>query len=103
VIDLDPYPHVQTSVLNYGLPDLAGKAAGHRMMQQRARDIRDAIRIFEPRIDRNSLSVEPQRADANANAVSYVINCDVTNAVQAMPVKFKTEIEAETANVKVRD
>ena len=46
VQDLTPYPEVRTSVLNYGVPDLAGKALTKRVVQTRARDIRDAIRAF---------------------------------------------------------
>src|SRR5579862_1717332 len=31
VEDLEPYPHVKVSVLNYGVPDLAGKALTRRV------------------------------------------------------------------------
>lgn len=102
VVDLEPYPHVKTSVLNYGVPDLAGKVYTNRVVQQRARDIRDAIRAFEPRIEPRSLTVE-QSDEQRENAVTYVINCDVRSAVRAMPVKFRTDIAADTAAVTVRD
>lgn len=103
VIDLDPYPQVQTSVLNYGVPDLAGKASGRRVVLQRARDIRSAIRTYEPRIDEASLVVEPSDDKERENAVTYVIHADVRSAVRALPVKFRTDVEADTAAVTVRD
>ena len=56
--ELEAFPRVQTSVINYGLPDLTGKALGRRALMQRAREIRAAIRDFEPRIDPNTLDVE---------------------------------------------
>ena len=101
--DLDPYPQVQTSVLNYGVPDLAGKALTRRVILQRAREIRKAIRLFEPRFDRESLTVEPGHEDDKPNALVFVIHGDITAAVQSLPVKFRTEIEPETAAVDVRE
>jgi type VI secretion system protein ImpF len=100
--DLEPYPHVQTSVLNYGTPDLAGKVYSKRIIQERARDIREAIRAFEPRIDPKSITVEPSSQERE-NAITYVISCDVRSAVRAMPVKFRTDIEADSSAVTVRD
>jgi type VI secretion system protein ImpF len=103
VVDLNPYPHVQTSVLNYGVPDLTGKATSHRVVIGRARDIRAAIKAFEPRIDEKSLIVEPQTTRERENAVTYLIYGDVTSAVNAMPIKFRTDVEADTAAVTVRE
>ena len=103
VVDLAPYPHVQTSVLNYGVPDLAGKAHSRRVVLQRARDIRAAIRTFEPRMDEASLMVEPTEDRERENSVTYVIHGDVRSAVRALPVQFRTDVEADTASVVVRD
>ncbi|RYD61600.1 MAG: type VI secretion system baseplate subunit TssE [Sphingomonadales bacterium] len=103
VQDLEPFPHVQTSVLNYGVPDLAGRSWTNRMVLQRARDLRTAIRTFEPRIDAQSLTVEPVPEVERPNAITYIINADVTSAVEAMPVRFRTDIEQQTAAVTVRD
>ncbi len=103
VEDLEPYPEVKVSVLNYGVPDLAGKALTPRVVQGRARDIRDAIRIFEPRMDPNRLDVEPLSSTERVNAITYVIRGDITAAVQAMPVEFKTDIEVDTAAVVLRE
>lgn len=103
LVDLEAYPHVQTSVLNYGVPDLAGKANSRRVVVQRARDIRSAIRAFEPRIDEQTLMVEPLDDRERENAVTYVIHGDVRSAVNALPVKFRTDVEADSAAVTVRD
>ncbi|MET0178959.1 MAG: type VI secretion system baseplate subunit TssE, partial [Novosphingobium sp.] len=102
-IDLAAYPRVATSVLNYGVPDLAGKAIGHRLILQRAREIRAAIRAFEPRIDESTLVVEPAGKVERENSVTFVIHGDVRSAVRALPVKFRTDIEADTAAATVRE
>lgn len=101
--DLDPYPQVKTSVLNYGVPDLAGKALTRGVVQGRAREIREAIIAFEPRMSPRDLEVEAMMAADRANAVTYVIRGDITAAVEAMPVEFKTDVELDTATVVVRE
>ena len=101
--DLEPYPEVRTSVLNYGVRDLAGKTLTRGVVQARAKQIREAIRAFEPRMDSSRLEVDSLATPERANAVTYVIRGDVTSAVQAMPVEFKTDVELDTADVTLRE
>lgn len=103
LVDLEPYPEVQTSVLNYGLTDLAGKALNRRTILQRAREIRKAIRLFEPRIADKSLSVDVTEDPENPQSLTFVIQGDITAAAKAMPVKFRTEIDPETVAVDVKE
>jgi len=102
-VNLESYSQVQTSVLNYGVPDLAGKAHSQRVTVQRARDVRTAIRAFEPRINEKSLVVEPLAQTEKENSVTYIIHGDITAAVNALPIKLRTYIEADTAAVTVKD
>ena len=103
VQDLEAYPHVKTSVLNYGVPDFAGKPLTRRVVQGRAKEIRDAIRAFEPRLHPERIDVEALTTVERDNAITYVIRGDITSAVQAMPVEFKTDVEVDTASVVVRE
>jgi type VI secretion system protein ImpF len=101
--DLEPYPQVQSSVVNFGLSDLAGKTLTRRAVLQRAREIRKAIRQFEPRLAESSLTVEPTENLERPNTVTFVIRGDITAAAHAMPVKFHTELNPETVSVDVRE
>ncbi|RHW17016.1 type VI secretion system baseplate subunit TssE [Sphingomonas gilva] len=100
---LDAYPQVQTSVVNYGVPDLAGQIHDRRAVLQRAREIRKAIRTFEPRIEPQSLAVEAVEARDKANTVTYLIKGDISAAAGAMPVKFRTDVDADDASVEVSE
>lgn len=102
-VDLSAYPHVQSSVLNYGVPDLAGKSITRRVLLQRAREIRKAIRQFEPRFDEATLRVDVSERVERDNAITFVINGDIRSAVRAIPVKFRTDVESDTAAVTVRE
>ncbi|HWE99976.1 MAG TPA: type VI secretion system baseplate subunit TssE [Caulobacteraceae bacterium] len=101
--DLDPYPEVKTSVINYGVRDLAGKTLSQRVVQERGRQMREAIRAFEPRLDPDQLEVENVKASGKPNSITYSIRSDVTSAVQAMPVEYKTDIELDTSSVTLRE
>jgi len=103
VEDLEPYPQVRTSVLNYGLPDLTGRISTRGAIQARAGEIAETIRLFEPRLDANNLEVEASGGVGVDNAVSYVIRGDVRSAVRMMPVKFYAAIEVETGEAIVRE
>jgi len=103
VMDLSACPQVRTSVLNYGVPDLSGKSLDSRLVLKRGREIRDAIVAFEPRIDPQTLDVEPSDKIERENAVTYVIQADVTSAARAIPIKLRTDIEADSAAVTVRE
>ncbi|UYY57218.1 type VI secretion system baseplate subunit TssE [Sphingomonas sp. S2-65] len=103
VYDLEPYPRVQDSVLNFGLTDLAGKTLTRRAVLQRAREIRKAIRRFEPRLAEKSLTVEPTEDPERPNSITFMIRGDITAAAHAMPVKFRTELDPETVAVDVRE
>lgn len=103
VQDLTAYPEVRTSVVNYGIPDLTGKAVTQWTVAQRARDIRAAIIAFEPRIDPKTLEVEARSGTERDNAVSFDVRGDVVSAVNALPVRFITDVEVDTGAVTVRD
>jgi type VI secretion system protein ImpF len=103
VEDLEPYPEVKTSVLNYGLPDLTGRISTKGAILARSAEIAQSIRLFEPRLDANKLEVEASGEVGVDNAVSYVIRGDVRSAVRMMPVKFYAAIEVETGEAIVRE
>ncbi len=103
VQDLSSAPEVRSSTLNYGLGDLSGTLLTGGGIQARARDIREAILRFEPRVERGSLDVDPSLEGARPNSVSFVIRGDVTAAVQAMPVEIRTDVEVDTGTASVRE
>ena len=72
-------------------------------MLQRAREIRNAVRMFEPRIDGQSLVVDMIEHEEHRHKVTFVIQGDITAAAQALPVKFHTHVDPDTASVDVQD
>ena len=101
--ELEPYPRVQSSVLNYGLPDLAGKTLGRGAGPGRPQRHPPPGRDFEPRIEGSSLVVDTVEYEEHRHQVTFVIAGDITAAAQAMPVKFHTHVDPDTASVDVEE
>ncbi len=102
-VDLERYPQVARSVVNYGVPDLAGQAVSEWAITQRARQIHEAITVFEPRLDPASLTVAPRAAGERENAVTYLIEGEVHGPAGDSAVRLLTDVEADTGSVNVRD
>jgi type VI secretion system protein ImpF len=101
--DLSASPRVKTSVLNYGVADLAGKAQSRLAILGRAVHIKEAVTAFEPRLDAKKLSVEARSTSERENAVTYVIAGDITSAVEALRVQYLTDVETDTGAADVRE
>jgi type VI secretion system protein ImpF len=102
---ISDFPEVSRSVLNYGIPDLCGFTVSHISPAEIEEHLLRAVRSYEPRILRESLSV---RAVAEAdpvdeNAVSFEIEGELW--AQPMPDRLyiKTKFDLETGQCQVED
>ncbi len=102
---LEDYPQVARSVLNYGLPDLAGQTASSLELGDLERMLRQIIWDFEPRIIRNTLKV---RATLDETQMSHnTIVFEIRGELWAQPLPeelyLKTEVDLEAGTVAVYD
>lgn len=102
-VDLERAPRVRESVLNYGVRDFAGRSHNRRAVLAQARDIREAILRFEPRLDPASLRVEPLMDELEPGRLSFTIEGEIVGAANHLPVRFRTAIDTETAAVEVHE
>ena len=103
--DLEDYPLVARSVLNYGLPDLAGIPSSGLEAGQLERMLRQIIQDFEPRILRNTVKI---RAALNAeqmsrNALTFEIEGDLWAQPLPEHLFLKTEVDLETGHIALQD
>jgi len=91
--DLEKYPEVKRSVLNYGLPDLSGHTSSTINVRSVEKSIRAAIQQFEPRIIRNSLKV---KVHSNPDAMSHnSLVFEIAGAVFGQPSPFQIVLKSE--------
>ncbi len=103
--DLEPYPQVRDSVLNYGLPDITGISASSADTSALERAVKKAIAMFEPRIAPDSLRVSVARDESTMgrNAMVFTIEGQLWAEPTPMTLFLKTEVDLETGDVAVSD
>ena len=104
-MDLEPYPQVEKSVLNYGVLDLAGTTISATDVAQLQREIRKAILAFEPRILADTLSVEIaiNREKMSRKTMSFIIEGQLW--AQPLPISLflSTDLDLETGKATVAE
>lgn len=105
VEDLDDYPEVANSVLNYGMPHLSGNTASSVDIRGIERQIKDSIVKFEPRILKKSVRVRISVDDEKFSHNAMVMEIHGELWAQPVPERLflKTAIDLETGDVSVED
>ncbi|HVT08973.1 MAG TPA: type VI secretion system baseplate subunit TssE [Polyangia bacterium] len=103
--NLDGHPDVQRSVLNYGMPDLAGRTVSSVDARLLERLLVKVIADFEPRLLRSSIKVKiiADSQKMNHNAMCFGIEAELW--AQPLPLRLflRTDIDLETGSVSVTD
>ncbi|TCV95852.1 type VI secretion system protein ImpF [Luteibacter rhizovicinus] len=102
---LDDYPEAVRSVLNFGIPDLAGAALvgiDASVLQQR---IKEAIVTFEPRLVASTLRVTVRTDGTRMDRKSLVFDIESEMWAQPLPLNLylKTEVDLETGRLDVTE
>jgi type VI secretion system protein ImpF len=103
--DLDQYPEVQTSVLNYGLPDLAGMTVSSINWRGLEKVIKQALLNFEPRIIRRSLKVNllTDESMEEHNTLSFEIVGDLVAEPSPIHLHLRTQLELENGDMRIQE
>ena len=92
-VDLEAYPEVARSVLNFGLPDISGHTTSTIDVRSVENSVKRAIRQFEPRIIRNSLRVKVHSNPSDMSHNSLVF--EIQGAVFGQPSPFQIVLRSE--------
>ena len=101
-IDFDGDPLLCGSVINYGMPPLAGRPASQYDLGELARVLREVILRFEPRIIAHTLKVS---AEANKGSTHNVLGFRIEGQMWSQPIPLeiymRTEIDLESGMTQV--
>ncbi len=103
---LDNYPEVRRSVLNFGIPVLSGKNFSGLDWRDLERKIYDAILIFEPRILPESLSVKafaPGDPLGHHNLLQFELRGELWSMPFPIELLLRSELDLETGYMKLTD
>lgn len=103
--DLENYPEVARSVLNYGIPDLAGHTASSIEVPALEKVMRQVIWDFEPRLLRRSVKVRLEKStdDSPQNAMVFHIEAQLWADPVPVQLYLKTEVDFEDGHVTVNE
>jgi type VI secretion system protein ImpF len=102
---LDDYPAVAHSVVNFGMPDMAGRTVSGVNSALLEQAIRRAILDFEPRLVATTLRVRLAVNDKHMshNAMAFDIEAELW--AQPLPLRLflRTAVDLEDGTIEVRD
>lgn len=105
LVDLERYPEAARSVINFGIPDLAGHTASSVDVAKLEQLLRQAIWDFEPRLIRNSVKVRMIANDNlnKHNSMQFIIEAELWAQPVPLQLFLKSQIDLEDGNVMVAD
>lgn len=103
--ELEAYPEIQKSVLNYGLPDLAGKTASGVDVQELEKLLKQSILDFEPRIIRRTLRVRLIEDESmyDHNALIFEIEGELYAEPVPIHLHLRTQLELENGDMLIQE
>lgn len=103
--DLDDFPFVAESVVNFGIPDLTGAVTAVVMAPELEQKILAAVRCYEPRILRNSAGVhmKPVSSEAGCHSMVFEIVGELWAKPLPEPLYLKTELDLETGQCMIEE
>ena len=104
-VDLEDYPEVSRSVLNFGIPDLTGMALSGIDADVLQRRVKDSILAFEPRLTANTLRLTVNALSKRMDRQALVFKIESEMWAQPIPLNLylKTEVDLETGSIKVSE
>lgn len=103
--ELDDYPEIKTSVLNYGLPDFTGKTSSGVDIRELENLLKQSILSFEPRIIRKTLRVRllADKSTFDHNALSFEIEGELYAEPVPIHLHLRTQLELENGDMLVQE
>lgn len=97
-------PHLSSSVLNYGMPDISGVSVSNLNINQLERGIRQAIWDYEPRLIRASVSVKALAGSGiDHNKLTFEIEADLWAQPYPERLYLKTELDLDSASMSLTE
>lgn len=103
--DLEPYPQVKSSILNFGITDLTGQQLSSIDATQLEKSVREALLNYEPRLLRESIAIGVRLGHNQFGTAALIVEIQAQLWAEPLPfsLHLRTEIDVETGRVTVGD
>lgn len=104
VQDLEAYPYVQKSVLNYGIMELSRNSTDDVNNSSLLRDLKTTLLRHEPRLIDETVKVSLRRDDADARQrVGFHVSAEMTAKPVDVPMEFVAEIDVGVGKIALHN
>jgi type VI secretion system protein ImpF len=103
VESLDDYPHVQRSVLNFGIADLSGRSVSGMNTGALEAMLTESIWNYEPRLIKETVRVRLDEAHGAPNTLSFVIEAQLWAQPLPLQLFLRTEVDLEDGHVMLQE
>ncbi len=105
VVNLSDYPEVANSVVNFGIKDLSGTSVSGSDTTTIERDLKQAIKNFEPRILSQSLNIQVVADDDKMSnqAMQFDIEADLWAQPLPLHLYLRSEMDTLTGDFELHD
>jgi type VI secretion system protein ImpF len=101
--ELARYPHVERSVLNFGMPALAGRTMSSIDPKTTAERIAAAIRCFEPRLSKVRVTPEKRAYGNQEFALEFRIEAELWGQPAPQQLLMNTRIDLDTGQATLAE
>ena len=92
-IDMGPFPYVNKSILNFGIPDLTQRTIDEAAVDDIPEELRTAILNYEPRLAAASLQIERDKTVDEAELkVRFIVRAELTCHPVHVPIEFVADV-----------
>ena len=100
--DLDAFPEVRHSILNFGFPDLSWRTIDENRLMDIAREIETALADFEPRLARESIKARRDMTiSAHELKLRFLVGAELRAQPVSVPIEFVAEVEFDSGKIKI--
>jgi type VI secretion system protein ImpF len=103
--DLEPYPQVKRSIVNFGIIDLTGQQLSSIQTDKLQQSVREALLNYEPRLLPDSIAIEVRRGQNEFGTAALIVEIEAELWAEPIPfaLHLRTEIDVETGRVTIGD
>jgi type VI secretion system protein ImpF len=100
--DIEAFPAVRNSILNFGLPDIAHRTIDEGGVGDVRDEIRTALMNYEPRLAPESIQAKrDETVDSVELKVRFVVRAELRCEPVNVPVEFVADVELESGSIQV--
>jgi type VI secretion system protein ImpF len=100
--DLDKFPRVRESILNYGIPEISNRSIDEDGVADIVAEIRTALLLFEPRLIPDALTVtRDMTVDSHSLNIRFSVSGEMACDPAAVAVEFIADIEIDTGKMRI--